>query len=349
MTLFSESRDPRIAADHVEHTLFYQQSLRDMAHLLDCDASTEAILRARDELCLEGFIRLIVERSGIEAMVVDYGYPGDDGLDHKAMTNLLSPASCEIRYVLRLEPLMEKLIAEVDSFDRLVGEYTAQLSGLRDRGIDGLKTIVAYRTGLEIGRPAEAAASLEFDRIKERLSPGEPPRLESKTLLDFLVMLALEEATAQGVPVQFHTALGDVDIDLLKGGNPLLLRPILQESAFRDLPVVLLHCYPYLREAAYLANMYGNVYVDLSMTLPILANTSVRALEDVLGFAPTSKVIYGSDAPGLPDYLWLGALAIRRSLGRLLNRWIEDDGMPRTQALRIANQVMRDNARAVFG
>ncbi|MDP6514721.1 MAG: hypothetical protein QF878_16225, partial [SAR202 cluster bacterium] len=31
---FTESFDPRIVSDHLQHTLFYQQSLRDMSALL---------------------------------------------------------------------------------------------------------------------------------------------------------------------------------------------------------------------------------------------------------------------------------------------------------------------------
>ena len=37
---------------------------------------------------------------------------------------------------------------------------------------------------------------------------------------------------------------------------------------FRDTPFVLLHCYPFVREAGWLAHVYGNVWFDLSLTIP---------------------------------------------------------------------------------
>ena len=166
-------------------------------------------------------------------------------------------------------------------------------------------------------------------------------------MLDFLTITALEKAADQGVPVQFYTALGDTDVDLLKA-KPLRLRSILQDPAFREVPIILLHCYPYLTETAYLSNMYGNVYFDLSMTLPVLNHTSKRALEDVLGMAPASKVLYGSDAPGIPDFLWLGAVSWRRALGGLLTDWVNHDGMPESQAQLIAEQILYKNAEALY-
>ena len=34
---------------------------------------------------------------------------------------------------------------------------------------------------------------------------------------------------------------------------------------------MLLHCYPFVREAGWLAHVYGNVYFDLSLTIPHVA------------------------------------------------------------------------------
>ena len=37
---------------------------------------------------------------------------------------------------------------------------------------------------------------------------------------------------------------------------------------------MLLHAYPYLREAAYLANLYAGVYVDVSLTVPLVGSAA---------------------------------------------------------------------------
>ena len=345
---FTESRDTRIVSDHVQHTLFYRQSLRDLASLLDCPEAAEAVIARRSDLPLKDYLSLIVRQANIQGLVMDFGYLPEQSYRPEEVKSLLEGTSCQTWYVLRLETLIERLIGENQSFAGFLGAYASELRDLREKGVAALKSIIAYRAGLDIQRASSRQAADAFDRVKEESERSHGSlRIASKPLLDFLTVMALEEAARQSIPVQFHTALGDTDLDLLEA-NPLRLRPILEDPAFQDVPIVLLHCYPYLREAAYLSNMYGNVYVDLSMTLPLLNHTSTRALEDVLGMAPASKVLYGSDAPGIPDFLWLGAVAWRRALDRLLTDWVEHDGMPESQAQLIARRIFYENSRTLY-
>src|SRR5262249_54080037 len=116
---------------------------------------------------------------------------------------------------------------------------------------------------------AEAAA--EFPAVKARARRGQWARLEERPLLEYLLRVALEIAAGQGLPVQFHTGFGDDDADL-RSANPLHLRPLLQDEALRGAPIVLLHTFPYSREAGYLAGIYSHVYVDLSLTIPFTAH-----------------------------------------------------------------------------
>jgi len=225
--------------------------------------------------------------------------------------------------------------------------FVLEFTNLRVKGVAALKSIIAYRSGLDIQPTTESQAAEAFNEVMASQKQSEIPlRLTSKTLLDYLIVEALNIVSTQNIPVQFHTALGDTDVDLLKA-NPLLLKPIFDDQRFRDVPIVLLHCYPYLKEAAYLTNMYGNAYLDLSMTVPLLNFSAPRALEDVLGMAPTSKVLYGSDAPSLVEFLWLGAVSIRRALGQVLSCWIQQ-GLPETEAERIAHQILHQNAERLY-
>ena len=60
------------------------------------------------------------------------------------------------------------------------------------------------------------------------------------------------------------------NVDLIKA-NPLYLRPLLQSDQFRNVPFVLLHAgYPYVRELGYLAAMYPNVFMDISLAIPFV-------------------------------------------------------------------------------
>jgi predicted TIM-barrel fold metal-dependent hydrolase len=147
--------------------------------------------------------------------------------------------------------------------------------------------------------------------------------------------------------VQVHTGFGDADLDLLQA-NPLLLRPALEAGAFGGAPVVLLHCYPYVREAGYLASLYSQVYLDLSLTVPLVGPGGRRAVEEALELAPTSKVLYGSDAAGLAESFWLGAVGMRRALAAALDGWLRDGTLTAAQAERVAAQLLHENATSLY-
>jgi predicted TIM-barrel fold metal-dependent hydrolase len=125
----------------------------------------------------------------------------------------------------------------------------------------------------------------------------------------------------------------------LRLANPLHLRPQLEGGVLSG-PVVLLHAgYPFVREAAYLASVYPNVYVDFSQAAPLLAGPGLtRVLEELLALAPLTKVLYGSDAWGIPEWFWLAARAARRALGEAL-AWL-----PAEEARWAARRVLHDNA-----
>ena len=346
---FTESFDPRIVSSHVQNTLFYPQSLRDINAMLGRggEPNIEAILTERNLLGTAGLVRRIVQRANIGGMIMDFGYQADDSHSVDDMRGMLRGLDCPCLYVLRLETRAEQLMTANPDFDRFMAAFVLEFTNLRVKGVAALKSIIAYRSGLDIQPSSESQAAEAFNEVMASQKQSEIPlRLTSKTLLDYLIVEALNIVSPQNIPVQFHTALGDTDVDLLKA-NPLLLKPIFDDQRFRDVPIVLLHCYPYLKEAAYLTNMYGNAYLDLSMTVPLLNFSAPRALEDVLGMAPTSKVLYGSDAPSLVEFLWLGAVSIRRALGQVLSCWIQQ-GLPETEAERIAHQILHQNAERLY-
>jgi len=205
---------------------------------------------------------------------------------------------------------------------------------------------VAYRGGLALDPSDRAAAVAAFPAVRARALAGSL-RLTDRALLDYFLTQAFAAAGRQGVPVQVHTGFGDADLDLLQA-NPLLLRPLLEAGAFGAAPVVLLHCYPYVREAGYLASLYAGVYLDLSLTIPHLGPASQRAVEQALELAPASKVLYGSDAAGLVETVWLGALAMRRALGATLLGWVRAHALTTSQAERVAEQILGSNATSLY-
>lgn len=118
-----------------------------------------------------------------------------------------------------------------------------------------------------------------------------------------LLRFGLHQALRLGKPLQFHVGFGDRDCDLHKA-NPLLLLDFLRRSA--DVPIVLLHCYPYEREAGYLAQAFNNVYLDGGLSVNHLGARSPAFLARLLELAPFSKILYSSDGFGPAELHFLG-------------------------------------------
>ena len=323
---FSESSSLAVMESHAQHAAGYMTSLRLMAELLGLPVDTpEAeLLAARAEVGMEELTRIALVRGNTKAVIMDHGFPVDVAISYDQAEEVVAEADCQMRRVWRLELIFERLITECDGLDQVVDGLTSELSDLRSKGVWGLKSVSAYRSGLAIEHTSRSDAEAAFESDKRTLeAAGGPYRIETKALEDYLTRIALKMAAEQGVVVQFHTAFGDTDADMVKA-NPIRLRSVLEDEAFSGAPIVMLHCFPYISEAAYMAHVYANAYFDMSYTIPVSGHYADRAYEDALSVAPSTKVLYGSDAPGLPDFFWLASVVHRRALGRTLDGWVAD-------------------------
>jgi hypothetical protein len=109
-------------------------------------------------------------------------------------------------------------------------------------------------------------------------------------------------------------------------------------------PVVLLHCYPFHRNAAYLAHVFEHVYVDIGLTVPFVGARAGAVLAEVLELAPFDAVLYSSDGNVLPELHFLGATLWRRAMNTLVDAWLADDATTTTDAERLALGIGGGNA-----
>jgi hypothetical protein len=341
----TESTFPEIARDHVPSTLFYQWTLRELAALLDCEPTPDAVHAARRERGVEWLTREIVERANFKTWLIDTGYGADTTY---SLDELRALTSLRIEEVLRLEPLIERLILESSSFDGFLDAYRAAIGDLRSRGIVGMKSVIAYRTGLHVRDVDRADAASAFETVRESGRRAGQLRIESKPLLDHLTVIAVEESARQNVPIQFHTGLGDPDLDLTLV-DPAALRLLFSER-FRAAPIVLLHTgYPYIRSLAYLAAMFPNVYADMGEAILFAAGEATEIYRELLGLAPASKLLFSTDASLVPELYWVGARVGRRALGRVLEEHIAEGAIDERVALDWAERILWRNSEAVYG
>lgn len=341
----TESTFPEIARDHVPSSLFYQVTLRELATLLECESTPEAVHAARRERGVEWLTRTIVERANFKTWLIDTGYGADTTY---SLDELRALAPCRIEEVIRLEPMIERLILESASFDGFIEAYRAAIDDLRGRGIHGMKSVIAYRSGLHVQEVDRADAARAFETARAAGQRAGRLRIESKPLLDHLIVIAVEESARQGVPIQFHTGLGDPDLDLTLV-DPAALRLLFAER-FRAAPIVLLHTgYPYVRSLAYLAAMFPNVYADMGEAILFAAGEATEITRELLGLAPASKILFSTDASLVPELYWVGARLGRRALGRVLDEHIADGAIDERVALDWAERILWRNSEAVYG
>lgn len=346
--LFSESPDVAMRTVDVADTVFYRRLVSELARFHGVPAEEEAVLAARAQYNAVELTGRMFADALIGGVVVDTGYPAPSAaLDVTAMA---SAGGCDAVALLRLELLFQELVAVHPTYDELVEAVRDRLAGARDKGYAGFKSIVAYRTGLAVERWSATDVQAAFAAARREAQATGAVRLGHQPLLDTLLHVAFGVAAAEELPVQFHVGYGDPDADL-RSANPLLLRGIFEESDYRGMPVVLLHgCWPFVREGAYLAAVYGNAHLDLSYGIPFLSRQEMRAVtRAALGAAPTSKLMYSSDGARVPELHWLGAHDGRRLLGEVLGELVADGDLTRHQAQATGEQILRDNARALYG
>ena len=343
---FTESTDPGMARDHVASTAFYRRLIRTLADFLGCEPVEEAVFAARTGRDGRELTGTLFRAANVDTLLLDTGFPPPEEV--LPVPELGDLGGCRSEPMLRLEILMERLLAEHDSLEEVKEALVAELDDVRGRGYVALKSIAAYRTGLDIREWSREEAEVAFQEY--RLAAGEgPARLVHKPLLDTLLHVAFVQAARQEVPVQFHVGYGDADTDLLLG-NPLYLRPVLQRPDYRGMPVVLLHeCYPYTRQGGYLAAVYQNVYLDLSYGIPLLGYGEMLSFtRQALGVAPSSKLMYSSDGIGVPELHWISAIDGRRVIGEALGELVSRGELDLAAAEAAGEDVLRANATRLY-
>jgi hypothetical protein len=311
---------------------------------LDPHAGPDEYLAARAGLGHEEVGRRFLLAAGLDVLYVDTGFEPEPLTSPAELATLAGAAS---REVVRLEQVAETVGARLAGGAGAGGEFGAAFRAelaTRAREAIGLKSVAAYRVGLDLApdRPTETEVAVAAAHWLD--SPaGTPGRLADPVLHRFFIWCGAD----LGLPIQFHVGYGDRDVDLHRG-NPLLLTGLLRALEPAGVPVMLLHNYPFHREAGYLAQVFRHVYVDAGLATHNLGRGSAALIAETLELTPFGKFLYSSDGFGLPELHYLGALLFRRGLSAFLRAGLDDGSWTRADAEQIARQAGYKNARRVY-
>ena len=304
---------------------------------LDPHVDPDAYLARRQDLGPGEATRRLLRACGASDLLVDTGLHSPGLCD---LHELASLAAARTHEVTRVESVAEQLAAGVTAarFGAAVAETLAEHAS---RSI-AFKTIAAYRVGLDLPEvaPPRREVELAAGRWLAECERTGTYRLDDPTL----VAHGVHSCLPLGLPIQVHTGYGDPDLTLHRS-DPSLLMPFLRAQSGQ---VVLLHCYPYHRQAAYLANVFPHVALDVSLAVNHVGPRAAAVLAETLELAPFGSLLYASDGYGLPELHYLGAVLFRRALGAVFDDWIAEDALTGADALRFARMIATDNAHRIY-
>jgi predicted TIM-barrel fold metal-dependent hydrolase len=227
-------------------------------------------------------------------------------------------------------------------------------------------TLERQRAGGAVAEKFEAAylRSLDFDKVDHTTADAIYARFVAKAgqaqadykpLQDFLFRYVAAECGRLGMAVQLHSDAGAGGYFHVSGVNPLLLESVLNDPDLRKTKFVMLHGgWPFTREIGALLTK-PNAWVDFSSQSLILPPATLAVtLREWLEYVP-EKVMFASDAypysaeMGWEEGGWIGAHAGRQALAIALTAMLRSGEITRPRASQLAQMVLRDNARALYG
>lgn len=321
--------------------MYMQITIRRLAKFFSCEPTIKSVVQKRNELAKDfpAYTRNLFKDVHLKGLLVDYGYP-QPPISRNTYEELTGVISWE---VYRIEPVMDDLKEQCKTFDDFIEAYRQDLKdNLKKDYVFGLKTIIAYRSGLDVGKMDIDAASKQYEEF--RLSK----RAKVKEFRDYCFHIALEECTNANKVLHIHTGVGDGEVILSKA-SPSLLIDVLRDEKYQDTKVHLVHGgYPWMEEAAFITSILPNVYMDVSLQNPFIGHGVERIISQVFEFAPFNKVMYGSDAFTVPEMNWLGVLLFKECFEEVLHSWVEKDYMDSDMAQMIGEMVLYRNFETVY-
>ncbi|WP_438484727.1 amidohydrolase family protein [Streptomyces sp. S186] len=313
------------------------------APVLDLAPHTDpdTYLARRSDLGADEVNRRLLTASGIDHYLLETGYKGADILDPPGMA---AASGRPVDEVVRLEAVLEDVARAGITAAELPDRFREALAA-RTASAVGLKSIVAYRHGFDFdpGRPDEREVIAAAGNWLAGCEATGTVRVSHPVLLRFALWCGIDH----GLPLQLHAGYGDPDVELHRC-DPLLLTRFIKNVEPHGTDLLLLHCYPFQRNAGYLAQVFPHVYFDVGLGINHTGVRSDAVIAESLELAPFAKILFSSDAWGPPELHYLGALLWRRGMARTLAAWTGSGEWDVEEALRVVRMIGYENARRVY-
>lgn len=312
-----------------------------------------------------------IDRSTIERLSVKFKEANKPGHYHHVLHDLCNievsvndmingmqmTDSPLFKFVGRVDPIIEpKCMQDFQNLGNQVGvrvhtleDYEELLEKYIDKiiadGQIGLKCAVAYRRPLFFEKVSRARAEDAFLRMVR----GEDcSNADVKAFQDFVMHRICALAEKRHMFMQVHTGILEGNGNYIPNSNPMQLSNLIHE--YTGLRFDLFHIgYPYHDQMGAMVKMYPNAYADLAWANIVSPAVSRRVLSDWLETMPANKIIgFGGDYCFV-DGVYGHQLIARRNLSYALAEKVDMGLMDMKRAKRVAQMILHDNGKAVYG
>ena len=378
LTITTEANGP--ALKHASSTLAHIRAVKCLAEVLGCEATWDAVQGAINRKRQEpddAWARRCFQ--GIETALID------DGLDSSNIHpydwhNRLTRSKC--KRIVRIEKVAEVIMTEQHQQYHGSSDLTAiQLDiterfmsaideAIADPEVAGFKSVICYRFGLAIPEPDNAVKE-RFAFMTEPDSFKKASRLEDDRLCPYFVHTTAQmlRSRKSRKPFQFHTGLGDNDIDLGLS-NPAHLQSFIE--AYPAVCIVLLHAaYPFTAQAGYLASVYENCYLDIGEVFPMISQDGQeKVIREALDLCPSEKLTWStgetsvpflvcamrrskltinpSDGHWFPETYLLAVMQVREAMRHVLCEYVERESLTAPQAVKVVQDVFFNTSNKIY-
>lgn len=338
--------------DHAREFLSFKRMIREMSRYLGCDDRPDAVMAARAAMVggssaagshaggsYAAYVDGMLKAANIESLVLDLGFPGPDTYpEFEALTDVPR------RLILRESWLSNTLAKEQLGFKEFLRRFDDYVENeVRVKGACGLKSYIAATTGVGVEPASEASAEAQYPEFLAGKAR------QTKAFNDFMFCRVADHCIDLDVPLQVHDCIFGGRNLTMEVVRPPLLQPFLQHRRGANLKLVLVHGgFPWVEEAAALAALFPDVWLDMSQWVVWNPLMAAQRLLSILSIAPANRVMYGSDGAFIPEFHWFGALIGREAVAQTMAHLVHDGFLDEAGALVMARMILADNARALY-
>ena len=289
--------------------------------------------------------RRFLRAAGLDRLIVDSGLRSSEILSVAQMGEAAARPAHE---VVRIETVIEEVAKSGVDAAAFPDAFAERLAARATNAV-GLKSVVAYRCTFKIDQTAPERRDV-IDAAGAWFLQAEAAgkwRVSDPTVVRHGLWVAAEICRARKLPLQLHVGFGDPDV-YMHACDPTHFTDFIAAMEKWEVAITLLHNYPFHREAAWLSEVFQNVYYDVGVIQNYAALNFTQILAEAFEVGKFTKQLFSSDAFGLSELYYLGCILFRRALKRCLDRWLAEDMMTLADADEIIRLVATENARRIY-